>query len=190
MADTQSQYIKYANSYNDKLLLWEKVLPMPPSVNNLYGYGRGGVHLKTEVVKFREQIKLMIGPICHTPYAGRLAMDIFVTPGTNHRRDMDNLSKCLLDALTKVGVYADDSQIDDVRIRRAQVQKDNPHVLVRMYRLNELKNFERDIIQQEKFYILKEICNGKEKEGLQICSSQEGHGTHCENIGPQETGTV
>ena len=34
------------------------------------------------------------------------------------RKDLDNLWKCLLDALTQAGVWGDDSQIDDLHIVR------------------------------------------------------------------------
>ena len=151
-ADTQSQFLKYVASYPDKLLLWEKVLPMPPSVNQLYAYGRSGPYLKREITIFREQVKALIGPINHTPYDDRIAIDIFATAKDYARRDMDNLNKCLLDAMTKAGVYADDFQLDDVRIRRAATKKGNPHVLVRIYRLNDIKVKDWERMEREGFY--------------------------------------
>lgn len=38
------------------------------------------------------------------------------------RRDIDNLTKCVLDALAHAGVYEDDCQIDDLRVRRLHVE--------------------------------------------------------------------
>lgn len=164
-ADTQSQFIHYKPSYPDNLLIWEKALPMPPSVNQLYAYARGTPYLKKEIVVFREKVQLLVlghivrpiknemSPYQHTPFEGRLAMDIYVTPKDRARRDMDNLEKCLLDALTKAGVYKDDFQLDDVRIRRAQHQKDNPHVIVRLYRLNDVSQKDWDTMKKEKFYL-------------------------------------
>lgn len=164
MADTQSQFINYKPSYPDSLLIWEKALPMPPSVNQLYAHGQNGPYLKREIVIFREQVQLLVGSripgpkgakpkFKHTPYADRLAIDIYVTAKDHARRDMDNLEKCLLDALTKSGVYQDDFQLDDVRIRRAASQKENPHVIVRLYRLNDVKVADWERMKQEGFYL-------------------------------------
>lgn len=164
MADTQSQFITYKPSYPERLLIWEKALPMPPSVNQLYAFGQSGPYLKREIVIFREQVQLLVGSLIpgpkgakprfkHTPFADRLAMDIYVTAKDHARRDMDNLEKCLLDALTKSGVYQDDFQLDDVRIRRAASQKDNPHVIVRLYRLSDVKLADWETMKQEGFYL-------------------------------------
>lgn len=49
---------------------------------------------------------------------GRLEVRIYAFPPDKRRRDLDNLLKPLLDALTHAGVWLDDEQIDDLRIRR------------------------------------------------------------------------
>ena len=46
------------------------------------------------------------------------------------RRDLDNLFKAPLDALAKAGVYDDDSQIVDLRIFRAGLDRENPRLIV------------------------------------------------------------
>ncbi len=43
---------------------------------------------------------------------------ILVYPPDRRARDLDNLGKALLDALTKAGVYGDDSQIDHLTFAR------------------------------------------------------------------------
>lgn len=50
--------------------------------------------------------------------SGRLAVELFVYPPDRRRRDLDNVSKCLFDSLTKAGVWKDDEQIDLLMIRR------------------------------------------------------------------------
>jgi len=55
--------------------------------------------------------------------AGRLAVRIECSPPDRRRRDLDNVPKGLLDALTHGQVILDDSQIDDLHIvRRPQVK--------------------------------------------------------------------
>jgi crossover junction endodeoxyribonuclease RusA len=46
---------------------------------------------------------------------------ILVNPPDRRRRDIDNLTKVPLDALTHAAVWEDDSQIDELYIRRNPV---------------------------------------------------------------------
>lgn len=46
----------------------------------------------------------------------RVVIDAF--PPDKRRRDLDNICKCLLDSLQHAKVYEDDSQIDELIIRR------------------------------------------------------------------------
>ncbi len=54
-------------------------------------------------------------------FAGPVAVSIDALPPDNRRRDLDNTLKAALDALTAAGVWADDSQIVDLRIVRGAV---------------------------------------------------------------------
>jgi crossover junction endodeoxyribonuclease RusA len=54
-------------------------------------------------------------------YAGRLAVEIEAHVPDKRKRDLDNLFKAVLDSLTHAGVWADDSQIDALRIVRKPV---------------------------------------------------------------------
>ena len=53
-------------------------------------------------------------------YAGPVAVEIEAHMPDKRRRDLDNLLKGLFDALTHAGVWMDDSQVDDFRVRRAR----------------------------------------------------------------------
>ncbi len=44
------------------------------------------------------------------------------------RRDVDNLLKAPLDALAHAGIYDDDSQIADLSIRKAGIDRANPRL--------------------------------------------------------------
>ena len=50
--------------------------------------------------------------------SGKLAVEIHALPPDRRARDLDNLLKGLLDSLHHAGVIRDDSEIDDLRIRR------------------------------------------------------------------------
>ena len=50
----------------------------------------------------------------------RLVVVIEARMPDRRKRDIDNLPKAVLDALTHAGVWADDEQIDDLRIWRSR----------------------------------------------------------------------
>lgn len=55
--------------------------------------------------------------------AGRVAVHIHCCPPDRRKRDLDNLPKGILDALTAGEVWHDDSQVDDLRITRGDIAK-------------------------------------------------------------------
>lgn len=97
-------------------------LPFPPSLNAYYRHpSRGplaGRHLIS--AKGREYRSEVIRRIATLNYSarGRLAVVITCHAPDKRRRDLDNLVKGLNDALTHAGLWADDEQIDDLRIIR------------------------------------------------------------------------
>lgn len=99
-------------------------LPWPPGNNHLFSVFRGR---KIKSKKGREYTALVNQCILETnqqyQLTGRLKVKILAYPPTRARRDLDNLFKAPLDCLTKAGVIADDSLIDDVRMVRCEVVK-------------------------------------------------------------------
>lgn len=67
-----------------------------------------------------------------SPRSGALELIAKVYVPDNHRRDVQNFSKCLLDVLSGV-IYKDDSQLEKTTIERAGVDCDAPRaeVLIR-----------------------------------------------------------
>lgn len=78
----------------------------------------------------REVCAELVGAGIREPLTGPLAVEVILHAPDRRRRDLDNLGKALLDALTKAGVYWDDSQIDDLRIRRGDLDAERPRVVV------------------------------------------------------------
>jgi crossover junction endodeoxyribonuclease RusA len=99
-------------------------VPFPPSVNSYYrSIRRGRICQSILSEKGREyalSVLEKIGP--QKPLQGRLAVSVELFPPDRRKRDLDNYMKSLLDALTKIGVWEDDSQIDRLTIARGPLQ--------------------------------------------------------------------
>lgn len=103
------------------------VLPWPPSINTYWrhtwkkggGIGSGRVYITDKGQAFRE----LVGWECKAQKApkfgtARVRVVLNAYPPDRRLRDLDNLLKPLLDALQHAGVYADDSQIDQLEMHR------------------------------------------------------------------------
>lgn len=99
-------------------------LPWPPTNNNLFTVARGR---KIKSQKGRNYLAEVNAYILSNRMAyglkSSLSVNITAYPPTRAKRDLDNLFKAPLDALTQCGVIADDSLIDDLRIVRGEVVK-------------------------------------------------------------------
>ena len=101
-------------------------LPWPPSANTYWRHiTRGklaGRHLISE--KGRAYRTAVMEAVLLQGAAkrlnGLLKIEIKAFVPDRRRRDLDNLSKGLLDAMTHAGVWLDDSQVDDTRTYRAR----------------------------------------------------------------------
>ncbi len=105
-------------------------LPFPPSSNlywrTIYRGKYPHTYLSKEGKRFRELVLAAV--IEHRggvpkPMVSRLAVFIEAVVPDRRKRDIDNLFKATLDALTYARVWEDDSQIDDLRIVRGGTKK-------------------------------------------------------------------
>ncbi len=90
-------------------------LPYPPSINHYWRHVGPRVLISREGRAFRARVVQILGGLGLPTLCGPLAVCIEAHPPDNRRRDLDNIQKSLLDALQHGRLYADDSQIVDLR---------------------------------------------------------------------------
>ena len=88
-------------------------LPFPPSTNRLWRIGGGRAHLSPEYRAFLQAAAATL-PRERLDAPGFVVW-IKAFPPDRRRRDVDNLAKAILDALTNCGVWKDDALVDDLR---------------------------------------------------------------------------
>lgn len=96
----------------------ELELPMPPTANRIWRRVGNRTLLSRDCRNYRSRVKALLAARGVRPLEGRLAVVIDVHPPDRRKRDLDNLHKGLLDAMQHGGLFRDDSQIDDLHIRR------------------------------------------------------------------------
>lgn len=94
----------------------ELSLPYPPSGNHSVRHGRGGAHwLSPQTIAYRAAVAREVSAygLGHgsalAGLPGPLATAWLVMPPDDRARDSDNVLKVVRDALTKAGLWADDS---------------------------------------------------------------------------------
>ncbi len=104
-------------------------LPWPPTINTYWRHvvikGRSVTLLSKKGREYQHAASgelLRQGAVC-CGLSERLAVSITAYPPDRRKRDLDNLPKAVLDAMTKANVWEDDSQIDDLRITRGHIVK-------------------------------------------------------------------
>lgn len=93
-------------------------LPFPPTVNHYYTVAHGRKILSKAGRDYRKAFEYACTENISGHVVGEVAVEIWAWPPDKRRRDLDNLLKACLDALTFSGVYEDDSQIRKLTIHR------------------------------------------------------------------------
>jgi len=106
-----------------KNFMIELTLPFPPSVNTYWRTFNGRMLISKKGREYRkavaDEIILQKG---NKHLKGKIKLTIEAWRPDNRKRDLDNLLKAPLDALTHAGVYEDDQLIVDLRIFWAEDQ--------------------------------------------------------------------
>ena len=99
------------------------VLPWPPSVNRMWRAFEGRNILSQAGREYRAAglVALLVQRPAPWLAESRLSVSVVLCPPTRRKFDVDNFWKAPGDLLTHGGVYADDSQIDELLIRRGPV---------------------------------------------------------------------
>lgn len=97
-------------------------IPFPPSVNRLYRTFRGRVLLSKDGREwYARNLTLVQKQRAGAVFSGRLSVSLEIYPPDKRRRDVDNLLKVTFDVLTKAEVWVDDSLVDELYLKRFQV---------------------------------------------------------------------
>jgi len=110
----------------DSIPIFEVTLPWPPTINTYWRHrvinNNAIVYITVEGKIYRKIVNELVLEAAAAQefkkYTGRLRVVIEAFPPDKRKRDLDNVLKSLLDALTHANVWDDDSQIDDLRIYR------------------------------------------------------------------------
>ena len=94
----------------------ELILPWPPSINRYYRTFRNRILISKDGREYRKTVLEQRRSAPTETLFGSVEVEIEAFRPDNRKRDLDNLLKAALDALTHAKVFEDDSQIADLRI--------------------------------------------------------------------------
>lgn len=98
------------------------LLPFPPSNNTYYRRVGAKTLISAKGRAYCKDVTAICEAVGVRKMEGRLRVTIAACPPDRRRRDLDNMLKGLLDALTHGGAWEDDSQIDQLAIIRGPIK--------------------------------------------------------------------
>lgn len=102
-------------------------LPWAPSMNTYWRHvpikGKPRTLISKKGREFKSAVKQLCAIVGRDAITESVAVEILAYPPDKRKRDLDNLLKPILDALTEGGIWGDDSQVDDLRIIRKDIRK-------------------------------------------------------------------
>lgn len=110
-------------------MTYEVDLPFPPTENHYYTVARGRKILSTAGHRYLTQLAIIL-PRPAKPMDGPVGFIMGIWWPDKRRRDLANYTKPVCDALSRAGVYHDDSQIKHFLLYEAGFRKHGQvHVL-------------------------------------------------------------
>lgn len=107
--------------------------PFPPTANNYWRIARNQVY-KTSVARgYQEQLAASLWAHRDEKIEGPVSVALQFFYPDKRRRDLDNLLKVLLDALTGAGIWQDDSQVKHIEATVATNQSEDRRGLVHIH---------------------------------------------------------
>lgn len=101
-------------------MICELYTAYPPTVNNYYVKTQRGIHISQKGRKFRDQLITDFHEQLEgmPKIEGKVRIDVIAWVPDNRKRDLDNLMKPVMDAMTHAGFWSDDSQVDQMSVYR------------------------------------------------------------------------
>ena len=96
--------------------------PYPPTVNHCWGRSGKAYFLSAKYKTFLEDVALVVAGTKLIPSANYF-LELTVTPPDRRKRDLDNVFKPILDALTRCCVWQDDSAVSFLKAERTEPSK-------------------------------------------------------------------
>lgn len=103
--------------------VFDMILPFPISNNALHGVYQNKVYLTATAKGYYETVKCLVYEEQVPMLTGRLKAEVWVYEPDKRRRDINNLTKSLFDALEGAKVYENDHNIDETFIKRCECVK-------------------------------------------------------------------
>ncbi|MCP4476893.1 MAG: RusA family crossover junction endodeoxyribonuclease [Planctomycetaceae bacterium] len=108
-------------------------VPFPISVNQVYYAPFRKITMTPKAKEYKNWLAKELKTLVKTgeiPPMGkaRISAHYIVVAGDRKARDLANLDKLLTDTIVDAGIMGDDSQIDDHRFTRAEIDPGNPRI--------------------------------------------------------------
>lgn len=122
-------------------------IPFPPTLNHNIGRNGGRYYKDDGYKRFQNQVGwLWLKALPPTwSQTARYCVAIELIYDSKRRYDVDNRVKPVLDALTKAGVWRDDSQVDMIVVFRGEIDKARPRANVTIVAYDKFDRFIRFI---------------------------------------------
>jgi len=112
---------------------YELYLPYPPTVNSYYVQTRNGRFISGKGKAFRESVAQAIREqLPDVKLDASVLVEVVLYAPDARKRDIDNCTKALLDALTKAGLWTDDELVDQLFLYRGALARPSGSCFVRI----------------------------------------------------------